>query len=362
MRAALLRQVGDETLDIRDDVMTSQDLQPGEVRVRIHASGVCHSDLSAMNGTLPQPAPAVLGHEGAGEVVAVGDGVKHLSVGDHIVVAWIPPCGRCRYCLGGQPNLCTQITMSIGFTPRFTYNGTDPAYGFLGTGTFSEEVVLPEEAAIAVPKDVPFEIAALLGCGVTTGVGAAINCAKLEPGSNALVIGCGGVGIATIQGARIAGAAEIVAMDTVPSKLEDAKRFGATHAVLPDALDSVKSEVTGGDGFDYVFECIGLASTMRAAYDHARRGGTAVVVGAGKMDQMIQLNAFELFFTNKSIKGTLYGSADVRRDFPMLLHLWKSGRLDLEGMITSRIDLSSVNDALAIMKRGEAIRQVITFQ
>lgn len=361
MRAAMLKQVGDETLDIRDDVETAKDLQPGEVRVRIHASGVCHSDLSAMNGTLPQPAPAVLGHEGSGEVVEVGSGVKHLSVGDHIVVAWIPPCGRCKFCLGGQPNLCVQITMNIGFIPRFTFNGQDPAYGFLGTGTFSEEVVLPEEAAIAVPSDIPYEISALLGCGVTTGVGAAINCAQLKPGSNALVIGCGGVGIAAIQGARIAGAAEIVAMDTVPSKLEDAKRFGATHAVLPDQLDAVKSEVTDGDGFDYVFECIGLSQTMRAAYDHARRGGTAVIVGAGRMDQTLEFNAFELFFTNKSVKGTLYGSADVRRDFPMLLHLWKSGRLDLEGMITRKIDLSEVNDALQVMKRGEAIRQVITY-
>ncbi len=360
MRAAILRQVGDEKLEVRDDVQAGEP-SPGDIRVAIRATGVCHSDLSAMNGTVPQPAPAVLGHEGAGEVTAVGEGVKHISVGDHVVITWVPPCGHCSYCLGGQPNLCTNITMRIGFVPHFTFEGSTPAYGFLGTGTFAEEMVIPQEAAVVVPKDVPFEVASLLGCGVTTGVGAAINAAKVKPGSSVLVIGCGGVGIAAIQGARICGAADIVAVDTVESKLEDAKRFGATHAVTPAGLAEAKSTVTGGDGFDYSLECIGLPQTIRSAYDEVRRGGTAVVVGAGRMEQTIEFNAFELFFTDKTLKGTLYGSADVRHDFPMLLRLWRAGRLDLEGMITRRLDLSDINDALDAMRRGEVIRQVISF-
>lgn len=359
MRAAVLRNVGDETVEVRDDV-TVVDPGPGEVRLKVHATGVCHSDLSAMNGTIPQPLPAVLGHEGAGEIVEIGDGVKNVKEGDHVIVAWMPPCGECKFCLTGQANLCIQVMLTNATAMRFSAAGS-PLFGFTGIGTFAEELVLPSQAVIPIPNDVPFEIASLVGCGVMTGVGAAINAARIEPGSSVVVFGCGGVGIAAIQGARIAGAAEIVAVDVVDSKLEDAKRFGATHAVKPGELSEASYQLTGGIGFDYALECVGNPKTIRQAYDTIRRGGTAVIVGVGRADQIIEFNAFEFFWTEKTIKGTMYGSADVRVDFDKVLRLWRAGRLDLEGMITRRLDLSEINDAFDAMRRGEVIRQVITF-
>jgi S-(hydroxymethyl)glutathione dehydrogenase/alcohol dehydrogenase len=194
-----------------------------------------------------------------------------------------------------------------------------------------------------------------------TGVGAAVNTAKVTPGSSVVVFGCGGVGISAIQGARVAGASEIVAVDLVDSKLEDAQRFGATHAVKPDELDGAKATVTGGDGFDYAFEAIGLPQTMRTAYDVTRRGGTTCIIGVGGVDKTVTFNAFELFFDEKTIKGSFYGSADVRSDFNRMLNLWKNGRLDLEGMISKKIGIDGVNDAVADLKAGTVIRSVITF-
>ena len=359
MRAAVLGEVGDDLLEVRDDVETVGP-GPGEVLVGMAAAGVCHSDLSAITGVLPQPTPAVLGHEGAGTVLAVGEGVRNVADGDHVIIAWAPPCGSCRFCLGGQPNLCSKIMFGVGLMPRFKY-GSTMAFGFGGTGVFAEQVVLPSEAVVPIPRDVPFDVAALIGCAVTTGVGAAVNCAKVRPGSSVVVFGCGGVGISTIQGARVAGAAEIVAVDTVPRKLEEAKRFGATYAVLPGDLMGASDEVTGGDGFDYAFEVIGLSQTIRAAYDATRRGGTTVIVGAGRSDDMVELSAFELFYMEKKILGTFYGSADVRSDFGRMISLWRAGRLDLEGLISRRLDISQVNEAFDAMRNGEVIRQVIQF-
>lgn len=357
MLAAVLRNVGDETLDVADDVQTVE-TGPGLVRVAIHCTGVCHSDLSAMNGTIPQVVPAVLGHEGAGEVVEVGPGVDHLAVGDHVIVVWVPPCGKCTYCLGGQANLCVEVMMGSAIQPRFVVEGV-PTYGFAGTGTFAEEVVLPKEAMVKVDADVPWDVASLIGCGVMTGVGAAINSARVTPGSSVMVFGCGGVGISVIQGARLAGAAEIVAVDLVDSKLEDAKRFGATHAVKPDDVEAAKAEITAGEGFDFAFEAIGLPQTIRAAYDAVRRGGTATVVGVGKADQHVEFNAFELFFMEKTLRGTIYGSADVRRDFDRMIRLWRAGRLDLEGMVSQRLGLKEINKAFDDMRAGTVIRTVI---
>ena len=358
MRAAVFHEVGSDVVDVRDDI-TILPPGPGEVRVRIRVAGVCHSDLSGMNGTLPQPAPAVLGHEGAGDVVEIGEGVTSVKVGDRVIVVWNPPCGKCKSCLRGEANLCVDIFFLLAGSTHFNMGDT-PIYGMAGTGTMTEEMILPEQALFVLPDDVPYEIGALIGCGITTGVGAVFNAAKLTPGSTAVVFGCGGVGIAAIQGARIAGASEIVAVDTVPSKLEDAKRFGATRAVLPDDLAAAQAEATGGEGFDYAFECIGLPQTIRAAYDAVRRGGTAVIVGAGRADAVIELNGFELFFMEKKLIGSYYGSADSRTEFPRLINLWRTGRLDLEGMITSRLDLSQVNEAFTAMKNGEVIRQVLT--
>jgi len=279
MRAAVLRAVN-ERFDIRDDVVLV-DPGPGEVLVALAACGACHSDLSVLNGTMGAGVfPAILGHEGAGRVIGVGPGVATLQEGDAVVLAFAPPCGSCRRCLGGQPNLCMVGYAAMFRTkPRFSIGGQ--GVWAMGPGAFSERTVVPAIAAVKIPDDIPLDVASLVGCGAMTGVGAAINTAKVQPGSSVVVFGCGGVGTAVIQGARLAGAADIVAVDLVPSKLESAKRFGATLAVHPDQLADARQEITGGDGFDYAFEVIGLGETIRAAYDATRRGGTTVVVGAG---------------------------------------------------------------------------------
>jgi S-(hydroxymethyl)glutathione dehydrogenase / alcohol dehydrogenase len=360
MRAAVLRNTGDDKLEIRDD-LTLDEVGPGQVKVKIEATGVCHSDVSAMSGLIPQPVPFVPGHEGAGVVTEVGEGVTTVAPGDHVIVAWSPPCGTCKYCLQyKQPNLCVNILFAIGAQAHFHVEGA-PVFGMAGNGTFAEELILPQEGAIKIDDDVPFDIASLVGCGVMTGVGAALNTAKVVPGSSVVVIGCGGVGISVIQGARVAGAAEIVAVDLVESKLDDAKRFGATAAVKPDELDAVKGTLTGGDGFDYAFEAIGLPQTMRSAYDATRRGGTTCIVGVGAADKQVSFSAFELFFSEKTFVGSYYGSADVRTDFHRVLRLWKSGRLDLEGMISRKLGLDDINDAVTALKTGDVIRQVVTF-
>lgn len=360
MKAAVLRATGDEDLDVVDGLETI-DVGPGQVRVDMKASGVCHSDLSAMNGTLPMPAPVVLGHEGAGVIAEVGEGVHGLAEGDHVIVVWNPPCGECSFCtVHHQPHLCRVGMMTGAMTPNFMEGGT-PVLGFTGTGTFAEEAVLAQNAVVKIDDDIPFEIGALIGCGVTTGVGAAINRAQVRPGSNVVVFGCGGVGIAAIQGARVCGAAEIVAVDLNPDKLEEAKKFGATHGVHPDDLDGAKGEITGGDGFDYAFEAIGIPTTMRAAYDAARMGGDVIIIGAGKGTDQVSFNGFELFHDEKTIMGSYYGSADPRDTFRRILDLWKAGRLDLEGMITRKLGIGDINDAIHAMGRGETVRQVIEY-
>jgi S-(hydroxymethyl)glutathione dehydrogenase/alcohol dehydrogenase len=359
MKGAILRNTGDENLDVVDDLQTVSTGE-GQVRVKIKAAGLCHSDLSAMTGVIPQPAPAVLGHEGAGEIIEVGAGVTNVKVGDHVIIAWNAPCGQCSACKRQEPHLCLGIMFGVGVMPRFMENNA-PVFGFAGNGTFAEEMVLPYQSVVKIPDDVPFEVAALIGCGVMTGVGAAINTAKVKPGSSVVVFGCGGVGIATIQGAKIAGAADIVAVDMVDKKLDDALRLGATAATKPEGLQDISDKVTSNEGFDYAFECIGLSSTARRAFDSVRRGGTAVIVGAGKADDTFNLNMWEMFFTDKKLLGCYFGAANVHYDFLRLIRLWKTGKLDLEGMISAKLKLDDINEALASMRRGETIRQVFTF-
>ncbi|MEU2997001.1 MULTISPECIES: Zn-dependent alcohol dehydrogenase [unclassified Streptomyces] len=356
MRAAVLHETGQEKLEVLDDV-EAVGFGPGKVRLRIRATGLCHSDVSAMSGVLPQPAPFVPGHEGAGEVVDVGDGVSGLRAGDRVLVCWLPACGDCPSCKRGQTHLCLAGFMNAG-TPNFKRPGGD-VFGFAGTGTFAEEVVVGASCAVPIPDDVPFEIAALIGCGVTTGLGAAINTAQVETGSSVAVIGCGGVGISTIQGARVRGAAQIIAVDPVASRREAALRFGATEAVAPGELADAKQRVTGGEGFDYVFEVVGKSATARTAYESTRRGGTLCVVGAGAMDDTFQANMFELFFDEKRILPSLYGGGDVLRSYERAIALWRAGRIDLESMITHRVRLDGVNDALDQMRTGEALRTCI---
>ncbi|BBH67485.1 alcohol dehydrogenase [Actinoplanes sp. OR16] len=357
MRAAVLHTIGDEKLDIRDDV-TVIGPGPGEVHLKVRASGICHSDLSALNGGLPQPVPAVLGHEAAGDVIAVGDGVDDLAAGDRVAVNWLPSCGTCSHCRRQEPYLCMTHVMAGYVMPRFAA-GDLPIFGMAGCGAFAEEMVVPRAGAVKIDDDVPYEVAALVGCGVTTGVGAVINTARVRPGDTVVVIGCGGVGIAAVQGARVAGASVIVAVDTVAARHEAAKRFGATHTTDPDGLGDLSTELTGGEGFDYAFDIVAIPQTLRTAWTAARRGGTVVVVGAGRADHQVEFSPFELLFESKTMVPSLYGSADPHRDFPRLLGLWRAGRLDIEGMISRRLRLDQVGDALASLGSGDLIRQVI---
>ncbi|EGX57876.1 alcohol dehydrogenase [Streptomyces zinciresistens K42] len=356
MRAAVLHEIGQDKLEVLDDI-EAVGFGPGKVRVRVRATGLCHSDLSAMSGVLPQPGPFVPGHEGAGEILDVGGGVAHLKPGDRVVLCWLPACGACPACKRGQTQLCLAGFMNAG-TPNFK-RPTGDVFGFAGTGTFAEEVVVDAGCAVPIPDDVPFDIAALIGCGVTTGLGAALNTADLEAGSSVAVIGCGGVGISAIQGARLRGAAEIVAVDPVASRRESALRFGATQAVPPEGLADARQRITAGEGFDHVFEVVGRSATARTAYENTRRGGTLVIVGAGAVDDVLQLNMFELFFDEKRILPSLYGGGDVLRGYERTIALWRAGRIDLAGLITHRVPLAGINEALDQMRTGTALRTCI---
>ncbi|MEU1332102.1 Zn-dependent alcohol dehydrogenase [Streptomyces sp. NPDC005865] len=358
MRAAVLHETGQDKLEVLDDIETVG-FGPGKVKIRVRATGLCHSDLSAMNGVLPQPAPFIPGHEGAGEIVDVGDGVTGLAQGDRVLLCWLPACGACPACKRGQTQLCLAGFMNAG-TPNFKRSGdSSDVFGFAGTGTFAEEVVVDAGCAVPIPDDVPFDIAALIGCGVTTGLGAAINTADVAAGSSVAVVGCGGVGISAIQGARLKGAAQIVAVDPVASRREAALRFGATEAVAPDELADAKQRITAGEGFDYVFEVVGKSATARTAYETTRRGGTLCVVGAGAMDDHLQLNMFELFFDEKRILPSMYGGGDVLTSYERAIALWRAGRIDLAGLITHRVQLAEINEALDQMRTGAALRTCI---
>jgi S-(hydroxymethyl)glutathione dehydrogenase/alcohol dehydrogenase len=331
---------------------------PGKVKIKTSAAGVCHSDLSVQNGTIPWMFPALLGHEGAGVITEVGEGVTDKKVGDHVIYNWVPFCGECSYCKRGETWLCGN-GYGVGLTP-VTFDG-GMAFPMAATGTFCEEAVVHSSSAIKIPDDIPLDVASLVGCGVTTGVGAALNTAKVEKGSTVLVIGCGGVGMNVVQGAKIAGASAIVAMDRFENKAEDAKRFGATHATTPEGLDALKAELTGGEGFDYAFEVIGLSSTIRAAFDATRKGGTTVVVGVGRAEDTLSISPLEFLLKEPRILGCMYGSSHVETDYLRFLQHWQKGELDLEGLISKHIALEDVPTAFEAMERGEVIRSVISF-
>jgi Zn-dependent alcohol dehydrogenase len=361
MRAAVIQAAGVKEVELRDDA-TTVGPDPDEVKVKIKATGVCHSDLSIMSGTIPNNYPAVLGHEASGEVIEVGDHVTAVAPGDRVVICWTPACGLCRDCVAGRPYLCLTYIVAGYSKPRFRLGDGASAYGMAGCGTWAEEMVVPWQACVPVADDVPYEYAALLGCGISTGVGAVVNTAKVSPGSTVAVVGCGGVGLSVIQGAKAAGAATILAVDPLESKHEVAKRFGATHTATPEGADELRNLLTGGQGFDYAFEVVGRGATIRAAWQLAGRGGDVIVVGAGGAGDKVEFNAFELLFEGKSLKASLYGGSNLRRDVPRLADLWRSGQLDLEGLITRRIRFEDLNDAVATLERGDAIRQVVVFE
>jgi Zn-dependent alcohol dehydrogenase len=361
VRAALLTATGPSAgVELRADV-AAVGPGPAEVRVRLRATGVCHSDLSVLTGVIPARLPAILGHEGAGEVIEVGAQVTAVSPGQHVVISWTPACGTCAECRRGLPFLCLTYVIEGFNTPRFRLADGTSAFGMAGCGTWAEEMVVPWQAVIPIDDDVPFEYAALLGCGIPTGVGAAINTARVSPGDSVAVIGCGGVGLSAIQGARLAGAAVILAVDPVPSKHAAALRLGATRAVTPDEAGQARQDLTGGAGFDYAFEVVGRAATIRSAWKLARRGGEVIVVGAGDRGDPVQFSAWELLFEGKNLRSSLYGGCDLQRDVPRFVRLWRAGRLDIEGLISRRIAFGELNEAVAALRDGDAIRQVVTF-
>lgn len=337
----------------------------GEVMVKLGACGVCHSDLSAITGTIALPLPLVLGHEGAGVVEEAGEGVSGLMKGDHVIFSFIYMCGRCRFCVSGRPVLCLEqgkaLTTPLEGTPRVRDARGEPLNIFSGCGSMAEYATVSAENLIKIDPKIPLDCAALVGCGVTTGVGAVFNTAKVEPGSSVAVFGCGGVGLSVIQGARIAGAEKIIAIDTLQPKLEMAKRFGATDSILftEDPTKALK-KMTGG-GPDYAFECVGSGELAAAAYRAIRRGGLAVVVGVAKPSDSTSVRTMTLPFEEKTLTGSYFGSCVPRVDFPRMLSLYMAGRLKLEELITRRYSIDEAPQAFADLQAGKNARGVIVF-
>ena len=360
MRAAVLRAPGAQ-FELTD--LTLRALGPRDVHVKIAASGVCRSDLSIQDGTIPHPLPAVLGHEGAGVVMEIGEQVTTVAPGDHVVLSWVAPCRRCFYCLRNHPELCEHGLDHAFAMPYATDAAGVGLLAAFGTATFGEETILPESACVRIAADFPLELAALIGCGVVTGVGAVCNSARVEPGASVVVIGCGGVGLAAIQGARLAGAAPIIAVDRVEAKLDLARGCGATEVVDASATDPVAAvrELTAGRGADHVFEVVGRSETIEAAFEMTRRAGTCTIVGAGSFTDMVQFGAMQLMVGAKTLRGCVYGSTDPARDFPEMVRLQQLGRLDLDALLTRRIALEELGDAFRAMQAGEVARSIIVY-
>jgi S-(hydroxymethyl)glutathione dehydrogenase / alcohol dehydrogenase len=364
-KAAILFEAG-KKLDIRE--VDVENPRVGEVLIKMAAAGICHSDLHVMTGHLVAPLPAILGHEGSGVVAGVGPGVTSVKPGDHVIPLWRLSCGVCEYCSEGRPAVCAeglQIRMTgrlLDGTTRFKLDGKEIKH-FAGVSSFSEYSVIPEKAVLKIPEDFPLDTAALLGCGVITGVGAAFNAARVKPGSSVAVIGCGGVGINVIQGAAIAGAEKIIAVDLLPKKLEFAKQFGASHTVNSKETNPVEAirALTGGKGVDYAFEVIGLPATIRQAYDSLKKRGVAIIVGVTPMTAEVSIPIMSMVFEERTLTGSIYGSARPLIDIPMLINLYKAGKLKLDELLTRRYPFSQINEAYEGLERGEGIRSVVTF-
>ena len=361
MRAAVMRAVR-EPLVIEDIQLGRPG--PREVLVRTVATGVCHSDLHVLDGALPNPVPIVLGHEPAGVVEAVGGAVEHVAPGDHVIGCLSAFCGSCEYCVAGRPNLCEgEATMRrAGEPPRLAKDG-EPIAQFVHLSAFAERMLVHENALVRIRRDVPLDQVALIGCGVTTGLGAVFNTAQVRAGSTAAVIGCGGIGLSVIQGCRIAGAGRIVAVDTAAWKLELASRLGATDVVDAGAGNPVPPvvEMTGG-GVDYAFEAIGTPATVRQAVRMARKGGTVVMIGVVPAGVNVELPGADIVLREKRILGCMMGSNRFRTDMPRYVELYRRGLLRLDEMISARLPLERVNDALEAMRQRTAARSVIVFE
>ncbi|MET8830291.1 Zn-dependent alcohol dehydrogenase [Streptomyces sp. NPDC004610] len=334
---------------------------PGRVRVRLAAAGVCHSDLSLSDGTLRIPVPAILGHEGAGTVESVGEGVTDLAPGDPVVLNWAPSCGSCPACGRGEVWLCGNAMNGAAGVHARTLSGTALHPG-LNVAAFAEETVVPRSCVLPLPEGIPLTDAALLGCAVLTGYGAVHHAAKVAPGETVAVFGAGGVGLAALQAARIAGAARIVAVDVSPAKEELARAAGATDYVT--ASERTAREIralTGGEGVDVAVECVGRAVSIRTAWESTRRGGRTTVVGIGGTDERVTFHALELFHWGRTLSGCVYGNCDPRTDLPVLADHVRAGRLDLSSLVTDRIGLEDIPAAFDAMLAGRGGRAVVTF-
>ena len=363
-KAAVLNGVG-KSLEIEE--LEMQPLQAGDVLVRIRASGLCHTDLEVMQGSLAYPMPIVLGHEGAGVVEEVGAGVTRVRPGDHVLLSWNPHCGHCFYCERDLPILCEPFRRHqpqghlLDGTSRMRRNG-DEMFHYSVTSTHAEYTVVPESGAIPIAREMPFDRACIIGCGVMTGVGGVIRKAGVEPGSSVAVIGCGAVGLNAVQGARLVGASTIVGVDLGEEKLARARDFGATHCVdagTGDAVDAVL-RLTLGRGADYVFESAGNAAVFRMAVEMVRPGGSVVWLGKVNADEEVSFRWGSLMGERRMVRSS-YGNARPMRDFPWLVDEYLNGRLKLDELITRRIRLDEINDGFAMLARGEGIRTVVMF-
>lgn len=339
-----------------------------EIMVKVAACGVCHSDLSAINGTIAAPLPMILGHEGAGTVVEVGEGVTDFAVGDAVISSFVSMCGKCRYCVTGRPNLCDVGARTFATLPDGTLRTKDaqgrPLNVFSACGVMAEYATLHVNNAVRIQPGMPMPQAALISCGVMTGVGAAINTARVEAGASVLVIGAGGVGLNVIQGCAMSGAGTIVAVDMADHKLDLARQFGATHLInagRDENLVKTVKKLTGG-GADYAFECIGSGRMVEQAYRALRRGGKAVVVGVARGDDATSVKTASLTFEEKTLTGSYYGGARPREDFPRLIGMYQSKKLKLDELITRRYGIDEAPQAFADLEAGRNARGVIVFE
>jgi S-(hydroxymethyl)glutathione dehydrogenase/alcohol dehydrogenase len=354
---AAIYQAAHQPLTIEDvDII---DPRPGEILVRTVCSGVCHSDLHFVDGAWSIPMPTVLGHEAAGVVEKVGAGVTYVQKGDHVIMSFIPFCGSCYFCVRGQPHLCNDPSKGVQAATRLSWKGK-PVLQFANVGSFSEYMLTTEKGLVKIPNEMPMAEAALIGCGVMTGIGAALYTAQVPGGSIVAVIGCGGIGLNVIQGCRLAGASEIIAIDVMDSKLEMAKRFGATRTINAKSVDPVQAvkEATGGLGAEYAFEAIGVPPAAKQAFQMIRAGGTAVVVGMMPMGSEISIPGPD-FLSEKKLVGCMYGSTRFREHMPKLVDLFLKGRIDLSSLVSQRLKLDEVNTAFDLMKSGKVARSVL---
>jgi S-(hydroxymethyl)glutathione dehydrogenase/alcohol dehydrogenase len=333
---------------------------PGEVAVRLRAAGVCASDL-ALTTIFGQPTPVVLGHEGAGVVTEVGPGVEDIQTGDHVLVLWVPSCGRCVPCRRGDEYLCARRTSTADAragrahtaTHRLSLDG-QPIHQGMNTATFAERTVLPRPAVLPIAADIPFPVAAMLGCAVPTGVGAALRSARVAPGDSVAVIGCGAVGLNSVLGAIVAGAARLVAVDPNEQRRACAVALGASEAMTPDEFREHAKEL------DVVIDAVGRPPTVLDAWRAVRRGGTVTVVGAGRPGETVEIPAYELFHDDKRLTGSFHGGISMRRDLDLLVGLWRTGRLPIEKLIGGTADLKEINEVVAAQRSGEVVRTVLT--